>query len=255
MALSWNEIKSRADRIFQGMGKRFQRTRRGEVVYGCVFQRLRHPAWACATFEAIRQKSRERQGFIDLLWKGNDSDRVQIVAAKILTKLHKQAKDIFPGSKQTNCRNSFCLRFRTFSALRFGRRYKVEFKIEELVNNVKHFGYCSAIRRSLQRTRPGKRQSGGIDGQTARPVRRDRFVGHAGSLSGPDFVLSFCRRHDDFNKQQFQDFIEQRTSEDGSDLAAKFAGTFSGIEHAERRWVHQFRRTACRFPVRQRQTF
>jgi type II restriction/modification system DNA methylase subunit YeeA len=38
--------------------------------------------------------------------------------------------------------------------------------------------------------------------------------------------LLVCRRHNIFNKQQFQEYLEQRTAEDGSDLASKLQELF-----------------------------
>ena len=50
--------------------------------------------------------------------------------------------------------------------------------------------------------------------------------------------LLFCLFAEDttiFNKQQFQDFIEQRTGEDGSDLAPKLQELFQVLNTSQRR--------------------
>jgi len=53
------------------------------------------------TFEQIVKKEDGRQGFIDLLWKGNILIEFKS-RGKDLDKAHQQAKDYFPGLKESD---------------------------------------------------------------------------------------------------------------------------------------------------------
>jgi hypothetical protein len=48
----------------------------------------------------------------------------------------------------------------------------------------------------------------------------------ARSIPGANIILMFAGGHYIFEKQQLQDYIENRTAEDGSDLASKLQELF-----------------------------
>ena len=69
--------------------------------------------------------------------------------------------------------------------------------------------------------------------------------------------LLFCLFAEDtgiFERQQFQEYIEQRTSEDGTDLGASYHHAVSCFEHARRQTPEKSRRTTGRLSLCERQT-
>ena len=82
-------------------------------------------------------------------------------------------------------------------------------------------------KKDLQGARPGERQSAELMGKLHDRLEEIGYVGHP--LEVYLVRILFCLFAEDttiFNKQQFQEFLEQRTSEDGSDLAAKLQELF-----------------------------
>ncbi|MCA3712801.1 MAG: class I SAM-dependent DNA methyltransferase, partial [Phenylobacterium sp.] len=99
MQLSWNEIRARAAAFSQEWAD--AKYERGETqsFYNDFFEVFGIRRRRVATFEAPVKKLGEKQGFIDLFWKG-----VLLVeqksAGRDLTRARDQALDYFPGLKE-----------------------------------------------------------------------------------------------------------------------------------------------------------
>jgi hypothetical protein len=104
----------------------------------------------------------------------------------------------------------------------------VEFTLSELVNNVQHFGYLLGYQRKVYKEQdPANIKAAELMGKLHDRLEEIGYIGH--SLEVYLVRILFCLFAEDttiFNKQQFQDYIEQRTNEDGSDLAAKLQELF-----------------------------
>ncbi len=228
MALSWNEIKDRAVKF----SKEWEDTANEEAdakpflveffnVFGISSKKV-------ATFEHKVKKLNEADGYIDLLWKGTILVEMKS-RGKNLDKAYQQAKDYLHGLKQHELPKYILISdFETFRLYDQEEEKTVEFKMNELVNNVQHFGYILGYqKKSFKEQDPANIKAAELMGKIHDRLKEIGYDGHP--LEVYLVRLLFCLFAEDttiFNKQQFQDFIEQRTSEDGSDLAAKIQELF-----------------------------
>ncbi len=111
----------------------------------------------------------------------------------------------------------------------------IEFKLNELVNNVQHFGYLLGYQKKVYKEQdPANIQAAELMGKLHDRLKEIGYEGHP--LEVYLVRLLFCLFAEDttiFNKQQFQDYIEQRTNEDGSDLAPKLQELFQVLNTAK----------------------
>jgi type II restriction/modification system DNA methylase subunit YeeA len=228
MALSWNEIKDRA----LSFSKEWIDTAKEEAdakpflveffnVFGISSKRV-------GTFEHRVKKLDEKDGYIDLLWKGMILIEMKS-RGKNLDKAYTQAKDYLHGLKQHELPKYILISdFDYFRLYDLEEDKLVEFRLNELVNNVQHFGYLLGYQKKIYKEQdPANIKAAELMGKLHDRLKEIGYIGHP--LEIYLVRILFCLFSEDttiFNKQQFQDFIEQRTSEDGSDLAPKLQELF-----------------------------
>ena len=228
MALSWNEIKDRAVKF----SKEWEGTTNEEAdakpflveffnVFGISSKKV-------ATFEHKVKKLNEADGYIDLLWKGTILVEMKS-RGKNLDKAYQQAKDYLHGLKQHELPKYILISdFETFRLYDQEEDKTIEFKLNELVNNVQHFGYILGYqKKTFKEQDPANIKAAELMGRLHDRLKEIGYDGHP--LEVYLVRLLFCLFAEDttiFNKQQFQDYLDQRTSEDGSDLAAKLQELF-----------------------------
>jgi hypothetical protein len=228
MALSWNEIKSRAIEFSKEWKDDFNEHAEAKSFMDAFFNVFGIPRRRVATFEQTVKKEDGRQGFIDLLWKGTILIEFKS-RGKNLEKAHSQAKEYFPGIKDSDLPKYILVcDFESFRLYDLEENTMVEFKLSDLVKNVQHFGYLLGYQKKVYKEQdPANVKAAELMGRLHDRLEEIGYVGHA--LEVYLVRILFCLFAEDttiFNKQQFQEFIEQRTSEDGSDLAAKLQELF-----------------------------
>ncbi len=96
------------------------------------------------------------------------------------------------------------------------------------VNNVQHFGYLLGYQKKVYKEQdPANIKAAELMGKLHDRLEEIGYTGHP--LEVYLVRILFCLFAEDttiFNKQQFQEYIEQRTSIDGSDLASKLQELF-----------------------------
>jgi hypothetical protein len=228
MALSWNEIKDRA----LNFSKEWAGTSNEEAdakpflveffnVFGISSKRV-------STFEHRVKKLDEKDGYIDLLWKGTILIEMKSLG-KNLTKAYQQAIDYTHGLKQHELPKYILVSdFENFRLYDLEDDKTIEFKLNELVNNVQHFGYILGYQKKVYKEQdPANIKAAELMGKLHDRIEEIGYKGHPLEVYLVRILfLLFAEDTTIFNKQQFQDFIEQRTSEDGSDLAAKLQELF-----------------------------
>ena len=235
MALSWNEIKDRAVHF----SKEWIDTTKEEAdakpflveffnVFGISSKRV-------GSFENRVKKLDDKDGYIDLLWKGTILIEMKS-RGKNLDKAFQQAKDYLHGLKQHELPKYILISdFEFFRLYDLEEDKVVEFKLSELVNNVQHFGYLLGYQKKIYKEQdPANVKAAELMGKLHDRLEEIGYVGHP--LEVYLVRILFCLFAEDttiFNKQQFQDFLEQRTSEDGSDLAAKLQELFQVLNTAK----------------------
>jgi type II restriction/modification system DNA methylase subunit YeeA len=234
MILSWNEIKDRALHF----SKEWADTSNEEAdakpflveffnVFGISRKRV-------STFEHKVKKLDDRDGYIDLLWKGTILIEMKS-RGKNLDKAYSQAIEYTHGLKEHELPKYILISdFEHFRLYDLEENKTVDFKLNELVNNVQHFGYLLGYQKKVYKEQdPANIKAAELMGKLHDRLEEIGYIGHP--LEVYLVRLLFCLFAEDttiFNKQQFQDFIEQRTSADGSDLAAKLQELFQVLNTA-----------------------
>ena len=232
MALSWNEIKERATKF----SKEWEDTQNEEAdakpflveffnVFGINSKKF-------ATFEHRVKKLDERDGYIDLLWKGTILIEMKS-RGKNLDKAFQQAKDYLHGLKQHELPKYILVSdFENFKLHDLEEEIIVEFKLHDLVNNVQNFGYLLGYQKKVYKEQdPANIKAAELMGKLHDRLKEIGYDGHP--LEVYLVRLLFCLFAEDttiFNKQQFQDYIANRTNEDGSDLAPKLQELFQVLD-------------------------
>ncbi|SFI14616.1 class I SAM-dependent DNA methyltransferase [Halpernia frigidisoli] len=228
MALSWNEIKDRALKF----SKEWQDTEREEAdakpflveffnVFGISSKRV-------STFEHRVKKLNQKDGYIDLLWKGNILIEMKS-RGKNLDKAFEQAKEYTFGLKEFELPKYILIcDFEYFRLYDLEEDKIIEFTLKELVDNVQHFGYLLGYQKKIYKEQdPANIKAAELMGKLHDRLEEIGYSGHA--LEVYLVRILFCMFAEDttiFEKEQFQAFVVQRTSQDGSDLAGKLQELF-----------------------------
>lgn len=235
MALSWNEIKDRALRF----SKEWADTSNEEAdakpflieffeVFGISRKRV-------STFEHKVKKLDDSSGYIDLLWKGTILIEMKS-RGKNLDKAYHQAIDYTHGLKQHELPKYILIcDFEKFRLYDLEENKTIEFNLNDLVNNVQHFGYMLGYQKNVYKEQdPANVKAAELMGKLHDRLKEIGYSGHPLEVYLVRILfLLFAEDTTIFNKQQFQDFLEQRTNEDGSDLAAKLQELFQVLNTAQ----------------------
>jgi len=228
MPLSWNEIKDRA----LNFSKEWAGTSNEEAdaqpflveffnVFGISRKRV-------ATFEHRVKRLDQSEGYIDLLWKGMILIEMKS-RGKNLDKAYQQAIEYTHGLKQHELPKYILVSdFENFRLYDLEEDKHLEFKLSDLVNNVQHFGYILGYQKKIYKEQdPANIKAAELMGKLHDRLKEIGYIGHPLEVYLVRILfLLFAEDTTIFNKQQFQDYLEQRTNEDGSDLAAKLHELF-----------------------------
>ncbi len=250
MALSWNEIKDRALRF----SKEWADTANEDAdakpflveffnVFGITSKRV-------STFEHRVKKLDDKDGYIDLLWKGTILIEMKS-RGKNLDRAFGQAKDYLHGLKEHELPKYILVSdFDHFRLFDLEENKTVEFRLNDLVNNVQHFGYLVGYQKKVYKEQdPANIKAAELMGDLHDRLEEIGYTGHP--LEVYLVRILFCLFAEDttiFNKQQFQEFIEQRTSTDGSDLAAKLQELFQVLNTAREKRFKNLDEQLADFP-------
>ena len=228
MTLSWNEIKDRA----LNFSKEWADTSNEEAdakpflveffnVFGITSKRV-------STFEHRVKKLDDKDGYIDLLWKGTILIEMKS-RGKNLDRAYQQAIDYTHGLKEHELPKYILISdFENFRLYDLEENKTVEFKLNDLVNNVQHFGYLLGYQKKVYKEQdPANIKAAELMGKLYDRLEEIGYTGHPLEVYLVRILfLMFAEDTTIFNKQQFQEYIEQRTNSDGSDLAAKLQELF-----------------------------
>jgi hypothetical protein len=227
-ALSWNEIKERAIIFSKEWKDDFNEDAEAKPFVDDFFNVFGVPRRRVASFEINIKKGDGKQGFIDLLWKGNILIEFKS-KGKDLDKAHQQAKGYFPGLKDNELPKYILVSdFARFRLYDLEDDKIIEFKLADFVNNVNHFGFIIGYQKRIYKEQdPANIKAAELMGKLHDRLEDIGYTGHP--LEVYLVRILFCLFAEDttiFIKQEFQFFIEQRTNEDGSDLASKIQELF-----------------------------
>ncbi len=231
MALSWNEIKERALAFSIEWEGTFSEDADAKPFLVDFFNVFGLNQRKVAAFEHKVKKLGNSDGYIDMLWKGWLLVEMKS-KGKDLTKAYGQAKGYIHGLHKLDIPKYVLVcdfeTFRLYDLEETGEDEYIEFKLHEFVHHVELFGFIAGYQKKVYREEdPVNVKAAELMGKLHDRLQEIGYEGHP--LEVYLVRLLFCLFAEDtsiFEKQQFQDFIEERTSEDGSDLAAKIQEIF-----------------------------
>lgn len=228
MPLSWNEIKSRALAFSKDWQDEASEHAEAQSFWNDFFHIFGISRRRVASFEHSVKLLGQRRGHIDLFWKG-----VLLVEhkslGKDLEKAFDQALDYFTGIAERDLPRYVLVS--DFARLRLhdlDEQQSYEFPLSELHQNVQLFGFIAGYQtHKIQEQDPVNIEAAERMGKLHDQMREVGYSGH--ELEVYLVRLLFCLFAEDtgiFQRQQLQEFIEERTREDGSDLAQQLSALF-----------------------------
>ena len=262
MTLSWNEIKERAVMFSTEWANYSNEEADAKPFLVEFFNIFGIYSKKVATFEHRVKKLDDRDGYIDLLWKGTILIEMKS-RGKNLDKAFQQAKDYLHGLKQHELPKYILVSdfeiFKLYDLEEYNNSLPlagcpqdgvVEFKISELVNHVNSFGFLIGHPTKIyQEQDPANVKAAELMGKLHDRLKDIGYDGHP--LEVYLVRLLFCLFAEDttiFNKQQFQDYITFRTNEDGSDLAPKLQELFQVLDTANEKRFKNLDEDLMAFP-------
>ncbi len=228
MPLSWNEIKSRALAFAKEWENESSEDAEAKSFWDDFFNVFGISRRRVATFETAVRKADQKQGFIDLLWKG-----VVLVEhksrGKDLDRAFQQAKDYFPGLKEHELPKYILVSdFDRFRLHDLDAGTSAEFALSDLPNQVHLFGFIAGYeKRTYKEEDPVNIKAAELMGKLHDRLEEVGYTGHA--LEVYLVRLLFCLFADDtgiFEKGTFWEYLDLKTKPDGSDLAAHLSLIF-----------------------------
>ena len=228
MALSWNEIKDRALKFSNEWIDETKERSEKDSFWNDFFNVFGISRRRVATFEEPVKKLGNKQGFIDLFWKGTLLVEHKS-KGKDLDKAYEQATDYFPGLKEYEIPKYILVSdFEHIKLYDLDERTEHEFHLKDFYKNVKLFGFIAGYqKRTFKEEDPVNIQAAELMGKLHDQLREFGYEGH--SLEVYLVRLLFVMFSDDtgiFEKNIFKEFVAQKTNEDGSDLGALIAQFF-----------------------------
>jgi hypothetical protein len=250
MPLSWNEIKTRALAFSKEWENESSEDAEAKSFWDDFFHIFGISRRRVATFEQQVKKIDEKVGFIDLLWKG------QILIehksrGKDLNKAYQQAKDYFPGLSDKELPHYILVSdFNRFRLYDLDENTHNEFLLSELIDNVHLFGFIAGYqKRTFKEQDPVNIEAAEVMGNLHDKLKSIGYSGH--HLEVYLVRLVFCLFADDtaiFEKGIFQEYLELKTNEDGSDLAAHLSQLFTILNTPQNTRLKNIDETLNAFP-------
>jgi hypothetical protein len=233
MRLSWNEIRARAAHFADEWKDAGYEKGESQTFYNEFFDIFGVTRRRVASFEEPVKKLDAKHGFIDLFWKG-----VLLVEQKSaggnLTKAKQQAFDYFPGLKEAELpRHVLVSDFQTFGLYDLEEDTEQHFVLSDLHKNIEHFGFILGVeKRTFRDQDPVNIEASELMGEVHDALKASGYQGH--DLEQLLVRLVFCLFADDTGifepRGIFQELVEQRTAEDGSDIGLWLSQLFDVLD-------------------------
>jgi hypothetical protein len=251
MPLSWNEIRNRAHEFSKRWEHETSEDAEAKPFWTEFFNVFGIDRKRVASFEEPVKKLGDKQGYIDLFWKGmllvEHKSR-----GKDLDKAYIQALDYFPGIKERDLPKYVLVsdfdRFRLYD-LEDGTQQ--EFKLADLHKRIKHFAFIAGYRtQTIAPQNPVNIKAAESMGKLHDALKAAAYEGHP--LEVLLVRLLFCLFAEDTGIFQpasaFRAWIEERTAPDGSDLGPQLAQLFQVLNTPENKRSKNLDELLAAFP-------
>ena len=251
MRLSWNEVRTRAAAFADEWRDAAYEKGETHSFYNDFFRIFGVRRRSVARYEEHVKKLNDDSGFIDLFWPG-----VLIVeqksAGRDLESAYAQAGDYFDAlPDHEKPRYILVSDFQHFALRDLDEQDTVSFGLEDLHAHVEAFGFIMGVQRKTFRDQdPVNVAAAELVGKLHDALNT---VGYKGQNLERFLVrIVFCLFADDTGifdtRDIFSDFIEARTSEDGSDLGALLTQLFQVLDTPEHERTATLDEDLARFP-------
>ena len=232
MALSWNEIKDRALKFSNEWAEETKERAEKDSFWNDFFYIFGISRRRVATFEEPVKKLGGSQGFIDLFWKGTLMVEHKS-KGRNLDEAYTQAINYFPGLEEKELPKYILVSdFDRIKLFDLDEDTQHEFAVSELYKHVKLFGFIAGYqKRIFKEEDPVNIHAAELMGKLHDQLKDFGYEGN--QLEVYLVRLLFILFADDtsiFEKSIFQEFIDQNTKEDGSDLGANMAQLFQTLD-------------------------
>ena len=226
--LSWNEIRTRALAFSREWAGESREHAEAKSFWDAFFQVFGLNRRRIASFEEPVKLLGKRRGNIDLFWKGH-----LLVEHKSLGKdldaAYTQATDYFEGVKEEDLpRYVLVTDFDRIRLYDLDSASQTEFHLKEFSRHIKEFGFIAGYQpQVIKEQDPVNIKAAELMGALHDQLKAIGYTGH--DLEVYLVRLLFCMFAEGttiFEPGQFREYIEQRTHEDGSDLAGHLAELF-----------------------------
>jgi type II restriction/modification system DNA methylase subunit YeeA len=249
MPLSWNEIKSRAIAFSKEWEAETSEDAEAKSFWDGFFNIFGISRKRVASFEEPVKKLGEKQGFIDLFWKG-----------RLIAEHKSRGKDLdwltpssrfFPGIHERDLPKYILVsdfaRFRLYDIV---ENEQHEFELRDLHKNIRLFGFIAGYQKhKIREEDPVNIKAAENMGRLHDQLKEIGYDGH--QLELYLVRLLFCLFAEDtgiFERQTFQNYVEERTNEDGSDLAYHIAALFQVLNTPESKRLKNLDEQLAAFP-------
>ncbi|WP_026787461.1 class I SAM-dependent DNA methyltransferase [Planktothrix rubescens] len=250
MPLSWNEIKQRAIAFSKEWETETSEKSESQSFWNDFFNVFGISRRRVGSFELPIKKADNKQGFIDLLWKGmilvEHKSR-----GKDLDKATQQAKDYFPNLKEHELPKYILVSdFQKFRLYDLDTNETKEFELKDFLNHVHLFGFMAGYEKRVYKDEdPVNIKAAELMGELHDRLKEIGYIGH--DLEVYLVRLLFCMFADDtgiFNKGIFWEYIDLHTKEDGSDLAMHIASIFHVLNTPKNKRLKNLDDNLAQFP-------
>lgn len=248
--LSWNEIRARAIKFSKEWDGETSEHAEAKSFWDGFFDVFGISRRRVATFEKSVRKAGGEQGFVDLFWKG-----VLLVEhkskGKNLEKAYQQAKDYFPGLKESELPKYILVSdFENFVLYDLDDGGERRFTLNQFPQNIELFGFIAGYQKQeIKEQDPVNIEAAEKMGELHDKLKTVGYEGH--DLEVYLVRLLFCLFADDtgiFEKNLFREYIEEETREDGYDLGFYLAGLFETLNTPVGKRTKNINETLNKFP-------
>jgi hypothetical protein len=235
MRLDWNDIKARAAKFAADWKDAYYERGETQTFYNEFFELYGITRRRVASFEHGVNLPEKKRGFLDLFWKGKLLIE-QKSAGRNLTPARKQALDYFPGLKEHELPRYILLSdFQNFELYDLDTEPDRPrcFRLQDLPDHVQDFGFIVGQERRIFRDQdPANVAASELMGALHDALDESGYRGH--KLERFLVRVLFCLFADDTGIFQplgiFEEFVRDRTREDGTDLGPMLSKLFEVLD-------------------------
>lgn len=257
MPLSWNEIRARSARFAEEWKDAHYEKGETQIFYHDFFKVFGRRQRDVSVYEQKVKKLNNKHGFIDLFWPGQLLVE-QKSAGHNLAKARDQATDYFLSLKeQERPRYILLSDFQNFEFLDLETREEHRFALADLPNHIKLFDFIAGYHRQQYKDQdPANIEAANLMSNLHVRLEDSGYTG--GDLERLLVRIMFCLFADDtgiFEPDSFLRYVEDRTSEDGSDLGSRLVHLFEILDTPSDKRQKTLDEALARFPYVNGQLF